>query len=142
LTDILTPEGRSRMMRRIGRANTKPEVVIRRLLFSLGFRFRLHSKSLPGRPDIVLPKYKAVVFVNGCFWHHHHGCPKAYLPKTRAAWWKKKLLRNVERDLEVERAVLALGWRVLTLWECDLDSDDRLKEQLSSFLRRPLREAQ
>ncbi|MDD5169002.1 MAG: DNA mismatch endonuclease Vsr, partial [Syntrophales bacterium] len=98
MTDRLTKEKRSWNMRRITARNTKPEMTVRSLLHELGYRFRVHRKDLPGKPDIVLPRYKTAIFVNGCFWHRHHGCKNATMPKTNAEFWKKKLSENVERD--------------------------------------------
>lgn len=112
------PVNRSAMMSRIGTRDTAPELVVRRGLHRLGFRFRLHRKDLPGRPDIVLPRHHAVVFVHGCFWHGHGGCPYFRLPKTNTDFWKAKIARNVERDAEIIARLVAQGWRVLTVWEC------------------------
>ena len=109
---------RSEMMSRIGTRNTAPELVVRRGLHRLGFRFRLHRKDLPGRPDVVLPRHHAVIFVHGCFWHGHEGCPYFRLPKTNTDFWKAKIVRNVERDAEIVARLVAQGWRVLTVWEC------------------------
>lgn len=98
--------------------NTLPERLIRSELHRLGFRFRLHSKKLPGKPDIVLTKYKTVILVNGCFWHRHRHCKYAYFPKSRISFWKEKFAENIERDLNVRRSLKKLGWRVLVVWEC------------------------
>lgn len=100
--------------------NTKPEIIIRSLLHRLGYRFRLHRKDLPGNPDIVLPKYKAIIFVNGCFWHHHEGCPEGKIPKSNLGYWEPKLLRNSRRDSEGISALEQSGWRVLVIWECEI----------------------
>ena len=112
---------RSRMMAGIRGKNTKPELHVRRFLHRQGFRFRVHDKRLPGRPDIVLRKHRTVVFVHGCFWHQHSGCRFAYSPKSNRAFWGAKLQANVERDAVTEANLRALGWRVLTLWECEVD---------------------
>ena len=108
------------MMSGIKSKNTKPERLIRSFLHRQGFRFRLHDKRLPGRPDLVLPRYRAVVNVHGCFWHQHHGCRFAYMPASNRAFWKQKLEGNVARDLRNEAALCELGWRVLTVWECEV----------------------
>jgi DNA mismatch endonuclease, patch repair protein len=109
---------RSEMMSRIGSRNTAPEMLVRRGLHRLGFRFRLHRKDLPGRPDVVLPRHRAAIFVHGCFWHGHKGCPYFRLPKTNTDFWKGKIARNAERDAEAVARLVAQGWRVLTVWEC------------------------
>ena len=106
------------MMGRIGSRDTKPEMIIRRGLHRLGFRFRLHGKDLAGKPDIILPKYQAVIFIHGCFWHAHQSCPYFRLPKTRTDFWVEKLAKNTERDARSTRKLIGLGWRVLTVWEC------------------------
>src|SRR5579875_2196251 len=111
--DTRTPEQRSYIMRSVGTRNTGPELVVRRLLHRMGFRFGLHRKDLPGKPDIVLPKHKAVVFVHGCFWHGHN-CSKGRLPKTRLDFWVPKIQRNRSRDAESVRLLKKSGWRVLT----------------------------
>jgi DNA mismatch endonuclease (patch repair protein) len=106
------------MMSGIGGQNTKPEMIVRKALFAAGFRFRLHRKDLPGRPDIVLPKHQVVVFVHGCFWHSHPGCSNARIPTSRREFWEAKLAVNVERDRRATEALLSAGWRVLVVWEC------------------------
>lgn len=117
MPDIVSKETRSRMMSSVRAKNTKPEIEIRHRLFSLGLRYRLHTKNLPGTPDVVFPKYGSVVFINGCFWHHH-GCRYSALPATRRVWWKKKLLNNAKRDLKVISELRVLGWRIAIIWEC------------------------
>ena len=112
--------------------NTKPELIVRRLLHALGYRFRLHRKELPGCPDIVLPRYRTVVFVNGCFWHQHVGCKFATTPSTRSEFWRTKLLRNVERDRQNAAQLAGLGWQVIVVWECEL----RLIDELATRLRK------
>ena len=129
MTDIVDTSTRSRMMAAIGPRNTAPEMVVRRYLHAAGLRFRLHARELPGTPDLVLPKYRVAIFVNGCFWHRHSGCRFATTPSTRTDFWGKKFARNVERDLEKNRALKDRGWRVLTFWECqarDADALDKL----------------
>ena len=100
--------------------DTKPEMIVRKYLFSRGLRFRVQVKKLPGNPDIVLPKYKTVIFVNGCFWHGHEGCKYFRLPKSNVEFWKEKIERNIERDRESMQALLDLGWKVIRIWECEL----------------------
>ncbi len=100
--------------------NTKPEILVRKFLWSRGFRYRLNHPRLPGKPDIVLRKYRTCIFVNGCFWHGHEGCKYYVVPKSNTDFWKKKIARNKERDLEVQRTLSAMGWRSITLWECQL----------------------
>lgn len=111
-------------MSRIRSRDTKPEIILRSHLHQRGFRFRVCRKDLPGKPDIVLPKYKTVIQVNGCFWHRHEGCKEATVPKTRTEWWLEKLNKNVSRDREVEAQLQELGWRVLTVWACELSKNN------------------
>jgi DNA mismatch endonuclease (patch repair protein) len=117
--DVLTPDQRRLNMSRIRGRDTKPEMVLRRGLHALGLRFRLHVRDLPGRPDLVFPGHRVVVFVHGCFWHAHN-CPKFRLPSTRREFWTQKLLSNVERDRRAKIELLTRGWRVLVVWECSL----------------------
>lgn len=119
MADFVSPSKRSKIMRGVKHADTKPELAVRRALHKLGFRFRLHRKDLPGRPDIVLPRHKLAVFVHGCFWHQHAGCKDGRLPTSNELYWTPKLKRNVERDLEKSVALEQLGWRVAVVWECD-----------------------
>lgn len=118
MPDVVDRATRSRMMSGIRGANTRPEMVVRRYLHARGLRYRLHVKGLPGRPDIVLPKHRVVVEVRGCFWHQHRGCRYATSPKTNAAFWREKLMSNVNRDRRTTVALRKAGWRVLTVWEC------------------------
>lgn len=120
MADRLSKEERSRLMAQVKTQGTAPELTVRSYLHAAGLRFRLHRRSLPGSPDVVLPKYRAVVFVHGCFWHQHPGCLKAALPKTNTEFWEEKLRKNSERDLRVESALTEENWRVFILWECDL----------------------
>jgi DNA mismatch endonuclease, patch repair protein len=120
MTDVVSKKTRSRMMSNIRARNTRPEIAVRKFLFSKGFRFRLHRRDLPGSPDIVLPKYKLAVFVHGCFWHRHKGCRFAYTPKTRTAFWKAKFESNVARDKRAIRMLKHLGWNIATVWECQV----------------------
>ncbi|MHA0328839.1 very short patch repair endonuclease [Sphingomonas melonis] len=126
---------RSRIMRSVGRANTGPEVSVRKLLHRLKLRFRLHRRDLPGTPDVVLPRHRTAIFVHGCFWHRHPGCTRATTPKTRVDFWQAKFERNVVRDRENEQALTALGWRVLTVWECETRNPEDLVEKLRNFFR-------
>ena len=121
--DIWDQRKRSEVMSKIRAKNTKPEMILRKALFSLGYRYRINDKRLPGRPDIVLPKYKTVIFVNGCFWHGHENCKYFRLPKTRTEWWKEKINRNKQRDTEQKAALENLGWKVMTVWECEIKKD-------------------
>jgi DNA mismatch endonuclease, patch repair protein len=123
MADSLSPEHRSWLMSRIRSEDTKPEWVLRSGLHRLGFRFRLRDKQIPGRPDLVFPKYGAVVFVHGCFWHRHRKCRSASVPKSNAAFWKEKFARNLARDRRNRRELRKLGWRVLVVWECELMKD-------------------
>lgn len=119
MTDTKTIEERSLNMSRIRSTNTRPEEMVRKYLFSKGFRYRKNDKRLPGKPDIVLPKYKTIIFVNGCFWHMH-GCSRSHLPKSNEAYWEPKIKRNVERDQKNTKLLQEAGWNVLTVWECEL----------------------
>lgn len=124
MADTMSPEQRSERMSRIRGRDTRPELTLRRLLHAAGFRYRLHQK-LPGRPDLTLPKYKAVIFVHGCFWHRHEGCRVANTPKSNVDFWMIKFARNVERDAAVESTLRHSGWRVLVVWECDLNTKEK-----------------
>jgi DNA mismatch endonuclease (patch repair protein) len=134
MVDRLTPQHRSWLMSRVRSKNTTPELIVRRIAHALGYRFRLHSKDLPGKPDLVLPKYRAVIFVHGCFWHRHPKCRKASNPTTRIAFWVDKFERNVARDAENRRLLRRAKWRVLTIWECETKREDRLRRILQRFL--------
>lgn len=114
------------MMRGIRGADTRPEMLVRRYLHAAGLRFKLHDESLPGRPDIVLPRYRAAVFVHGCFWHRHGGCRFAASPSTRPEFWAAKFAANVTRDALTEERVRAAGWRALRIWECDVGNPERM----------------
>ncbi len=121
MVDVVDKKTRSRMMSGIRGKNTKPELIVRKALHARGFRFKLHVKELPGKPDLVLPKYRAVIFVHGCFWHRHQGCRFAVLPKSNSEFWARKLDSNRERDLLHGQQLSSLGWRVFTIWECEVD---------------------
>lgn len=134
--DHVPPDRRSFIMRMVKTSDTKPELAVRRLLHSLGFRFRLKNKHLPGTPDVVLPKWRAVVLVHGCFWHRHDGCRKATTPKSQTAYWLKKFAQNVRRDTEVSERLKSLGWRVCVVWQCELNKPERLAGRLSRLIRK------
>ncbi|HZI57920.1 MAG TPA: DNA mismatch endonuclease Vsr [Verrucomicrobiae bacterium] len=133
--DRLTKERRSWNMSRIRSRDTLPEIRVRSLLHCEGFRFSLCRRELPGKPDIVLPKFRTVIFVHGCFWHRHSGCRNAVLPKTRPEFWYKKLTSNTERDLQNYRELQRLGWRAVIVWECELKDEAGLKKKFRRLLR-------
>lgn len=133
--DIWDKKKRSKVMSNIRSKDTKPEILVRKMLFSKGYRYRLHVKNLPGKPDIVLRKYNAVVFVHGCFWHLHSGCRDGTIPKTHTEYWEKKLLGNKERDMKHIENLQNLGWRVLRVWECEVEKDpEMVLNKIISFL--------
>lgn len=132
MSEGISSETRSRMMSGIRRRDTKPELLVRRHLHSAGFRYRLDARDLPGRPDIVLPKWRTAVFVHGCFWHGHAGCGLFRVPKTRTEWWSAKITANVGRDHAAVETLLELGWRVAVVWECALRA--RLYETLDALV--------
>lgn len=138
MTDIVSPEVRSRMMSGIRAKDTRPELVLRRALHALGFRYRLHVRNLPGKPDLVFPKYRAIIQVHGCFWHRH-GCSKTTDPASNSEFWQMKFARNVVRDREVECRLRELGWRVGIVWECEIASEQKLLwiDAISRFIRDP-----
>ena len=117
-------EQRSRNMSAIKSKNTKPEIKVRKILHSMGYRFRLHSKDLPGSPDIVLPKYKTVIFVHGCFWHRHENCKYASTPKTRQEFWEAKFRENINRDKLNQENLSSNGWKIIVVWECEIKDKD------------------
>jgi len=125
--DKLTKEKRSWNMSRIKGKDTKPEIIVRSVLHKNGFRFRLNRKDLPGKPDIVLPKYKSVILVHGCFWHRHPRCKFAYNPKSRVKFWQNKFSENVERDRFVRKELRKMGWKVIVVWECELKNEKKDK---------------
>jgi DNA mismatch endonuclease, patch repair protein len=120
MADVHDKATRSYNMSRIKGKDTKPEMLVRKFLHAHGYRYRLHVKNLPGKPDIVLPKYKTVIFVNGCFWHGHEGCKYYVVPKTKTEWWLNKINGNISNDHKAEQALKQLGWNIITLWECEL----------------------
>jgi len=128
-------------MSKIKSSDTKPELKVRKVLYKLGYRYRLHRKDLPGKPDIVIPKYKIAIFVNGCFWHRHENCIEASRPKTNSAFWENKLTKNVERDLKNYSSLSSDDWKVLVLWECEVEknSDEAellINKQLSELINK------
>lgn len=134
MADTLTPSERSERMSRVRAKNTKPEMNARRAAHRLGYRFRLHRRYLPGKPDMVFPRLRKIVLVHGCFWHRHEGCGGGRMPKSRPEFWGPKLARNVERDREVRAALGELGWDVMVLWECEARTVDAAASRLAPFL--------
>jgi len=136
MTDVLTPEQRKRCMSRIGPKGSAPEKTVRSVVHGMGYRFRLHRCDLPGKPDLVLPRHRAVIFVHGCFWHRHsckYGRPQ---PKSNSEFWREKLARNVERDKRVVHELRRRGWQVLIIWECETRSRPRMTAKINRFLAR------
>jgi DNA mismatch endonuclease, patch repair protein len=135
MTDPLSKNERSRLMSRIGPKNSKPEMAVRRLAHRLGYRFRLHRRELPGKPDLVFPSRRSIIFVHGCFWHRHRECRNgAYMPKTRTEFWRIKLEGNAERDMRNLQSLAEMGWRCLVIWECETRDAGALTDRLRSFL--------
>lgn len=130
MADIFSEVKRSQIMSKISGKETKPEVLVRKLLFAEGFRFRKNDKRLAGKPDVVLPKYRTVIFVNGCFWHGHQECKKAALPNTRRDFWEQKISSNVSRDARIIERLQQDGWRVITVWQCQLKNQQEALETL------------
>jgi DNA mismatch endonuclease (patch repair protein) len=120
MADVHNKEQRSYNMSRIRSINTKPEMLVRKFLHANGFRYRLHDKKLPGKPDIVLPKHRTVIFVHGCFWHGHNDCKYYVIPKTRTEWWLNKINTNIANDVKAQKALKQGGWKIINIWECDL----------------------
>jgi DNA mismatch endonuclease, patch repair protein len=133
MADVHTPEVRSYNMSRIRNKNTKPELIVRKFLFSHGFRYRINDKRLPGKPDVVLPKYKIAIFIHGCFWHGHNGCKYFVVPKTRTEWWLNKINGNKQKDIENFNILQGLDWRVLVVFECELKTSN-LSSNLNKLL--------
>ena len=134
MADRLSPDRRSRNMSRIRSKDTSPELRVRSLIHRAGYRYRLHAGDMPGKPDIVMPRYHTVIFVNGCFWHQHPNCRRATMPKTNVAYWRPKLERNAARDRESRIALRRAGWTPLTIWECQTKDDIALSGLLSELL--------
>ena len=137
--DRVSKEKRSWNMSQIKGSNTKPEIIVRSYLHKSGFRFRLHDKHLPGRPDIVLKKYSSVIFVDGCFWHRHEGCKLAYNPKSRKEFWQNKFDRNIKRDKEVNLIYDELPWKLFRIWECEINEEklEILGSELKKIIKMP-----
>ena len=133
MTDVHTKEQRHKNMAAIRAKNTKPEIIVRKFLWSHGYRYRLNHSKLPGKPDIVLRKYRTCIFVNGCFWHKHEGCKYFVEPKTRTEFWMNKINRNQERDKEVKQQLAKMGWHSITIWECELKPSNKDKTLESLF---------
>lgn len=134
MPDVFQPKERSRIMAKVRGEDTSPERLVRSLVHQMGYRFRLHRKDLPGKPDIVLPRHRKVIFVHGCFWHQHEGCPHAARPTSNTEYWNKKLDRNMIRDREHLQKLEYLGWNVLIVWECETRDREKLLEKLKGFL--------
>lgn len=134
--DVFDRETRSRVMSRVKQKDTRPELVVRKLLHAMGFRYRLHVKELPGKPDIVLPKYRSAIFVHGCFWHGHT-CPRGRLPVTNVEFWREKIGGNVSRDAKQLLELENLGYRTEVVWECETKNVSELAVRLTKFLRSP-----
>lgn len=137
--DSISPEHRSWNMAQIKGKDTKIEVRVRQYLFSKGFRFRKNDKRFPGKPDVVLPKYKTVIFVNGCFWHMHEGCKQGRLPKSNVEYWEEKLAKNVANDKKHNQQLIEMGWKPITIWECELKNDfEGTLERIIKQLKEPI----
>lgn len=134
MADRLSSQKRSWNMSRIKSRDTTPELAVRKVLYRMGYRYRLHSPAVPGKPDIVLKRFRAAIFVHGCFWHRHPGCKFAYIPKSRVEFWTKKFEANVRRDKEVKKQLSDMGWKYLTIWECETKSSETIEHLLRGFL--------
>ena len=132
--DTLTESQRSERMSKVRSTDTGPEMVVRRLTHALGYRYRLHRRDLPGQPDLVFSGRRKVIFVHGCFWHRHEGCPLCRLPKGNLDFWQSKLAGNQRRDRECQHRLEALGWRWLVIWECETNSETQLRDRITNFL--------
>lgn len=137
MADTISKKKRSEVMAKIRAKNTKPEIAIRSLLHGMGYRFRNHASKLPGKPDVCLAKHRTVIFIHGCFWHNHCRCRDGRLPKSNLAYWRPKIEGNVARDKKHKRALRYRGWRVLTIWECELKNIERLQNKIDKYLRGP-----
>lgn len=140
MTDIYSKEKRSNIMSKIGGKDTKPEIIVRKYLFSKGFRYRINDKRYPGKPDIVLPKYRTVVFIHGCFWHGHENCKASKLPETNSDFWKKKISDNVDRDRKNIKELRNSGWNVIVVWLCDVKSKSNREKRLQLLIEEITRE--
>lgn len=135
MSDVFPKEKRSWIMSRVKGRNTKPELLVRSIIHRMGFRFRIHSRSLPGSPDIVLPRHAKIIFVHGCFWHGHAQCARSRRPLTNASFWKEKLDANIARDGRSRKALSWMGWKVLVVWECETRKPEKLLRKLERYLR-------
>lgn len=133
MADIYEKKKRSEIMGRVRATNTEPENLVRKIAYALGFRFRLHRHDLPGKPDLVFPSHRKVIFVHGCFWHGHQNCRKAKRPTTNSAFWNRKLSRNIERDRRNLVALKESGWKTLVIWECETKDPDRVNKVIRQF---------
>lgn len=134
MADTLSKKERSKRMSLIRGVDSGPEIKLRRLVYGMGYRYRLHDKGLPGKPDLVFKSRNAVIFMHGCFWHRHKGCSLARLPKSKLDFWKPKLEENRKRDIRNQRKLRSLGWRVLVVWECELSDMDKVSKKVRKFL--------
>jgi DNA mismatch endonuclease, patch repair protein len=134
MVDVFTSEKRSQIMSSIKSKDTKPEMIVRKLLHSMGYRFRLHRKDLPGTPDIILPKYRVAIFVNGCFWHGHENCPNSSMPKTNKEFWDEKIKKNKQRDQKNIEKLIDQGWKPIIIWSCELKDKSELMNKLQKTL--------
>ncbi|WP_158995183.1 DNA mismatch endonuclease Vsr [Mucilaginibacter sp. L196] len=136
MADVHNKETRSFNMSRIRSKNTKPEMLVRKFLFSKGLRYRIHVSNLPGKPDLVLPKYRTVIFIHGCYWHGHENCRYFIIPKTNTEWWLNKITTNADNDRKANRCLTEMGWKIVTIWECELKKstvNNTLKNLLANF---------
>jgi DNA mismatch endonuclease (patch repair protein) len=136
MADVFSQRTRSWLMSRIRQRDTEPEITARKFLHLHGYRFRLHARNLPGTPDIVLPRPRVVIFVNGCFWHHHARCRRASMPTSNRSFWETKIGKNIARDKQARRRLHSLGWSVITLWQCQLSSREKRDACLARLIRR------
>lgn len=134
MADRLSSQKRSWNMSRIKSRDTTPELAVRKVLYRMGYRYRLHSPAVPGKPDIVLKRFRIAIFVHGCFWHRHSGCKFSYIPKSRVEFWAKKFEENIRRDETVRKQLSELGWKYLTIWECETKSSETIEHLLRGFL--------
>lgn len=134
MPDTFTPQKRSSIMSKVKNHDTKPEYIVRKLLYKMGYRFRLQRKDLPGTPDIVLPKYRTVIFVHGCFWHGHEGCTRSSRPTSNIEFWNSKLDKNIKRDMEAQSKLREAGWNVLVIWQCETKQESILRDIITSSL--------
>ena len=136
MADIFSKAKRSEIMSKISGKETKPEILVRKFLFAQGFRYRKNDKRLPGKPDIVLPKYKTLIFVHGCFWHGHQNCKKSALPQSNHEFWKDKIQKNIERDKSKQKELKKLGWKIITIWQCQIKSRESVEKALKQTVKK------